>query len=392
MTSITREKSLRALLLILSLLVAIAAGEAALRLFYPKSDIVPAEPEKDPILGRRILPYQSGHDEKGFRNDSARGPFPIVCIGDSFTYGNNVARRNAIPQQLGRLLKKPVYNMGMGGYGPAQYYYLLDEARRAGAEKIVIAFYLGNDITDAFSMSEGYEYWRFLSLEAEQDAEAADFEPCAFPCEMQEPAYSEPDLITIQLKSKESMVWQVHSFLRINSIFYAMTYEYALKPAVSALFEKSKHRTQPGTFYSSKIDTVFKPSMVLTALDLRNEKVARGLKVTCRVLELMSRKSQKHEVLFVLIPTKESVYYQFFKQHHTPLPAEYECQVHYESIIARRLEREITSRGFQCLDALPELERAALAGAALYPSSSDNHPNVTGYGLIAKTIYRALND
>ncbi|MCE5335976.1 MAG: hypothetical protein LLG06_15455, partial [Desulfobacteraceae bacterium] len=108
-----RETLKKTLLLLFSLFLAVVLSEAALRLIYPKSDIFPAEPEKDPVLGHKILPYQSGHDANGFRNDSVVGRYPVVCIGDSFIYGNNVPRRKAIPQLLGSMLGVPVYNMGM---------------------------------------------------------------------------------------------------------------------------------------------------------------------------------------------------------------------------------------------------------------------------------------
>ncbi len=74
-----REKLYTVLLLLVSFLVALALAESALRMVYPKSDIFPAEPAKDPILGHKILPYQTGHDANGFRNDSAKGRFPIAA-------------------------------------------------------------------------------------------------------------------------------------------------------------------------------------------------------------------------------------------------------------------------------------------------------------------------
>ncbi|MHC1728495.1 MAG: SGNH/GDSL hydrolase family protein [Syntrophobacteraceae bacterium] len=390
---ITPERSFRILLVLLSLTVAFAVCEAALRMLYPKSDIFPAEPEKDPILGHRILPNQSGHDGKGFRNDSDKGPFPVVCIGDSFIYGNNVPRRNAIPQQLGRLLKRPVYNMGIGGYGPLQYYHLIDEAKRAGAQDIVIAFYLGNDITDAFSISVRLEYWQFLRQASNRDMSPLDFKPCPVPCEMRDPVYWEPDLLTIRLKSKDSWIWRIHSFLRLHSVFYAMTYEYAVKPGIRTVFEKGKHRAQPGVFHSNSVDIFFRPSISLSALNMRNEQVRSGLQVIGSLIKLMSQKyGKKNDLLFVLIPTKENVYFNYFKQKQVTIPAEYECQVHYERLIAGWIGNELSANGFKYLDALEEMEKAALGGAVLYPNSSDDHPNIRGYEIIADLIYQELKE
>ncbi len=386
------ERVLKLVLVLMSFTLAIAASEGVLRLLYPKSDIVPAEPEKDPILKHRILPYQSGHDGKGFRNDSAEGRFPVVCLGDSFIYGNNVPRRNAIPQQLSRLLKMPVYNMGMGGYGPVQYYYLIDEAKKMGAGKIVIAYYMGNDITDASAMSERYDYWKFLR-EGTGPGALPIFEPCTLPYETKDPTYWEPDIVTIQLKSSDSLLWRAHSFLRVNSVFYGMAYEHAMKPAIQALFEKEKHLHQPGAFYSKTIDIVFRPSIVLTALDLKNEQVRWGMEVIRRIIALTAEKYQNREdFLFVLIPTKESVYYNFFKNKGINIPVEYECQVHYEKIAAHWIEKELASKGFKYKDGLPAMEKEALKGAALYPPTSDDHPNLHGYEIIANQVYFELKD
>jgi hypothetical protein len=54
--------------------------ETIVRLVRPASDIFPADPDVDPILGIRLLPFQSGQDGQGFRNTTAAGYFPIVCF------------------------------------------------------------------------------------------------------------------------------------------------------------------------------------------------------------------------------------------------------------------------------------------------------------------------
>jgi len=384
-----REKLYTVLLLLVSSLVALALAESALRVVYPKSDIFPAEPAKDPILGHKILPYQTGHDANGFRNDSAKGRFPIACIGDSFIYGNGVPRRKAIPQQLGRLLGTPVYNMGMGGYGPPQYYRLIEDAKKIGAKRIVIGFYLGNDITDTFTLCSRNDYWAPLLKACDADGPTV-FEPCPVPCEVRDPSYREPDLPTAQLKQEGSLPWRIHSFLRLNSVLYALSYESVLKPAFQALVERKRHLL-PGNFSADSLGIIFTPSVNLTATDLRHEHIQCGLKIVFRIIGLMAEEyKNRDEFLFLLIPTRESVYYQYLKRAQAALPPEFECQVHYERIIARRIAEELAKHGFRCLDPLPKMERAALEGKLLYPRSRDNHPNGDGYSLIAEEVYEAL--
>lgn len=387
-----REVALKLLLVFVSLFAALAASEIVSRFIYPKSDIFPAAPAKDPILGHKILPHQTGHDAKGFRNDSEVGSFPVVCVGDSMIYGNGVSRWNAIPQQLARMLKIPVYNMGMGGYGPVQYFHMIDDAKKMGAKKLVIAFYLGNDITDAYAMSETREHWNYLLAACNQE-DLPSFENCPAAYQSRDPTWSDPDLLTIQLKTGDSLIWKIHSFLRLNSVFYAMSYEYALKPATQALFEKGKLKSLPGIFYSDSTGIVFRPAVNLTALDLKNDKVKCGLKITTRIIKLIGEKYQnRRDFLFVIIPTKESVYYNYFKERKVAVPSEYECEVHYERIISARLSEILSSCGFQYVDTYPELEKAAARGVLLYHKSSDDHPNATGYELISTQIYEAIKD
>ena len=389
----SRERSLKLFLLLLSLVVAFAASEAFLRMLYPKSDIFPADPVKDPVLGHKILPYQSGHDAKGFRNDSAEGRFPVVCIGDSFIYGNGVQRFSAIPQQLGRMLKSPVYNMGMGGYGPLQYFALIDEARNMGARKIVIAIYMGNDLTDAFSMADQKEQWRFLRQACHEEDIPIPIQPCPYTCKVHDPTYWEPDLLTTRLKSKGSLIWNVHSYLRLHSVFYALSYEFAVKPSLQALFEKEEHKNQPGAYYSEALDVVFRPSIYLSSLDLRNDQVLCGLRITGRIIDLIASKyKDRQNFLFVIIPTKESVCYGSLKQNQLMLPPEFECGVHYERIAADWISKRLSSNGFQYVLPLSEMQKATLAGTVLFPHSSDDHPNAAGYGIIAKAIYEAVKD
>ncbi|MCE5335083.1 MAG: hypothetical protein LLG06_10920, partial [Desulfobacteraceae bacterium] len=279
---------------------------------------------------------------------------------------------------------------GMGGYGPVQYYYLIDEARKMGAQRIVIAFYLGNDVTDAFGLPNRLEKWAFLRRECETD-DLPPFELCPVPCEIRDPSYWEPDLPTIQLKQSGSVLWTIHSYLRLNSVFYAMAYESALKPAVQALFEKSRQIT-PGSFAPASLGLIFTPSMNLTTLDLRHDHIRCGCKIIRRILALMAQKQNaREELLFVIIPTRENIYHKRLKRDGIELPPSFECQVHYEREISRFIAGELRKNGFRFIDVQPQMEEAALQNRTIYPRSGDHHPSAAGYALIAAQIYKALS-
>lgn len=109
--------------------------------------------ENDPLLGHRIMAGSPGYDERGFRNSAALSKVDIVALGDSQTQGSHVPVEDAWPQQLARMSNLIVYNMGIPGYGPAQYYALSTTELLELEPKIaIVAIYLGNDLADAERM------------------------------------------------------------------------------------------------------------------------------------------------------------------------------------------------------------------------------------------------
>ena len=381
-------------LVALSLAVALGLCELAARAIHPASDIFPSNPARDPILGHRILPYQSGHDGRGFRNKTSQGDFTVVCIGDSQVYGAGIARSYAFPQQLSRLLHQPVYNMGLGGYGPVQYYQLLQESRQLHPKKTVIAFFLGNDLLDAYAAVR-QDYWHGLKPGPTEAGQLTSIPLCArsySQSDSREPQYA-PDIITFKLKTGGSWVWRIHSWLRLHSALYALQYEGLVKPLIQRTLERKKHLEAPGAFSSPEVDTIFMPGINLRSLDLRVEDVRTGLLITRKIIEKMADlQIPKKDLLFIMIPTKENIYYQFLRDRKVVLPAEYECAVHYERVIGSWLQQVITQNGFTCLDVFPPLEKAARQGNLPYHSSSDAHLNARGNRLVAETLYQALRD
>jgi len=84
----------------------------------------------DPLLGWIPRPgYSSDQNDwhrqvtitaDGLRangSGSARGQRPILAVGDSFTFGDEVADGESWPAQLERILGRPVLNAGVSGYG-----------------------------------------------------------------------------------------------------------------------------------------------------------------------------------------------------------------------------------------------------------------------------------
>jgi len=83
----------------------------------------------DPLLGYVPRPGASGRDnvwrrevtitEEGVRANGAPPPAgrPVLAVGDSFTFGDEVDDADTWPARLERLLERPVVNGGVFGYG-----------------------------------------------------------------------------------------------------------------------------------------------------------------------------------------------------------------------------------------------------------------------------------
>jgi hypothetical protein len=117
----------------------------------------------DEILGRVIAPNTSGFDQWGFRNKKVPSTVDIVAIGDSHTYGNTASMEDSWPYVVSNLTGLSMYNLGVGGYGPNQYYYLLQTRALSLKPKLVLCgLYIGDEFEGAFSMTYWKQYWSFL--------------------------------------------------------------------------------------------------------------------------------------------------------------------------------------------------------------------------------------
>jgi hypothetical protein len=392
----TREQKLHIILILMSLLIGLLICETAVRLTRPASDIFPVDPTPDPIFGIRLLPFQSGHDAKGFRNKTADGYFPIVCIGDSMIYGPGVPRKYAVPQQLSRMMKQRVYNMALGSYGPVQYYQLLINSRDMHPKTTIISIFLGNDLLDASEAVTERDYWKGLTKQLDDEGILKDIRSCPIPLDdcARQFVYQDPNTVTIRLKKSGSPLWEIHSFLRLHSTLYSMTYEGMVKPLIERFIERKVHLKRPGAFYSPQVDTVFLPGVNVTSMDPHNPQVRLGLLVTKKVIELMAQipdvRKNRHDVLFYITPTKENVYYNYWTSHKLALPPQFECAVYYEREIGRWLQQIITANGFRFIDVFPQTEQAANQGILFYHASSDAHPNIAGNRVIAQALAEAL--
>ena len=116
----------------------------------------------DPRLDHRGNPAFPAHDRRGFPNRETPAAVEIVALGDSMTYGSVGHPEDAWPAALQALTGRTTYNMAIGGWGPFECLEVLAEALEHQPRVVVLGFYLGNDLFDAFRMAyrTAYQAWR----------------------------------------------------------------------------------------------------------------------------------------------------------------------------------------------------------------------------------------
>ena len=342
----------------------------------------------DPKLGWRVAPNAPGHDANGFRNDAVPATAEVVVLGDSQTWGVNADRSEAWPQVLGKISRRTVYNMGMGAYGPLQYWALTDKAISLSPKVIVIGLYLGNDLYDAYSLAYGSDVYTDLREPgASGELLRNTIAPRANALDKEEKNFQrdfgrEPNAWSMWLSGHTAVGrllatsgWWPGSG---NFWFEACKAWAKAHPEHGAVYDEGNVRTVLTTAYR------------LTALDLDDSHIAEGLRITGVVLRRIKGQADGAgmKLLVVLLPTKESVFANAVaSRQRDPV---YERLVSMESRARAALIAQCEGAGIQYVDALPPLAQAVRQGKQVYPTSTESHPAPKGYEVIASTAHEEL--
>jgi len=294
-------------LLLLSSAVAVLLAEGALRLVFNPSDFLHATLVDDPVLGHRIAPHSTGHDALGYRNAAVPPQVRVVAIGDSNTYGVSAPRDGSWPHQLSGLLGEPVYNMGLGGFGPLQYLQLTQTTARDMKPKVVVlGFYFGNDLMDAYLIAHGRPHWH-----AWRQSSAVPVDTAAAPDE-------EP----------KRRFQALRDWLSRNSLLYSVLRATVFQRFAVQEREQLVQRSSPDMRWAwsdparPEVRTVFTPHVRLSAVDLDRPVVREGLQISQRALAQTQAEAQRQgaQLLVLLIPTKERAYCRYLQGSGAQLP------------------------------------------------------------------------
>jgi hypothetical protein len=136
------------------------------------------------------------------------------------------------------------------------------------------------------------------------------------------------------------------------------------------------------------IEEAFRPVGIRDRLDQRSPAVREGMRITFALLGQMAATCREHDcrLLVVLIPTKETVFAEFFERDsRVPLGDVVSDLVVQEAQARERLVEFLDHAGIAHVDALPALRRR-VADRLYTRSDADMHPNKSGYRIIGEVV------
>jgi hypothetical protein len=368
---------INSMIVMASTFIGLLLSEMIARSFLNPADYLSASLKKHEILGGVVEPNTNGLDEWGYRNRAVPTKVDIVAIGDSHTYGNTAKMEESWPYVAGRLTGQIVYNMGMGGYGPNQYYYLLN-SRALGLKPgiVLCGLYMGDDFENAFTMTYGLDYWSFLRKHRFEGVDAN--------------IWGEQD--------DSKYFGDMRAWLSKNSVIYQIIFH---GPVMSSLkgyiqvFQASRENdpfTTTLIVEDEKIREAFRPSGIRDRVDQNRKEVREGMLITMKLLQDMNETCLKSGIRFVVvvIPTKEMVFADYL---------EHNSKIYLGETIDELLSNERQARkelfeyfhknAIRYVDTLPAM--TGMAGHELYARSHrDMHPGRNGYRVIAETVVEYL--
>ena len=380
-------------LVVFAFIAALLIAEGIARIFIDPVDYLWRHLSYDPVLRYKIEPHSAGHDSLGYRNKYVPERADIVTLGDSQTYGESSPAKYSWPSILGSLTGKETYNMGVSGYGPAEYFYLLGNvALEFKLEAVVVGFYLGNDLADAYAAVYTVERWGYLRKPAggrgpeDREEAVADDAPRA----EEAPPVKKP--LVYELKRR---IYGAAGWFAENSVLYRVVTASYLGDGIrqKMMLDRGEKITMVDV-EEYGIHTGFTPVRRLEALDLDKEDVREGLALALGFFGDMNELAEENGVRFlvVILPTKESVFGEFI-EGNTAL--QYSGEIDRLLLNERRVSAEAESyfdeHGIPYLDLLGPLREAALR-EQIYPNNYSGHFNRNGNRVIAESIKRRLDE
>jgi hypothetical protein len=347
------------------------------RLILNPADYLSVEMVHDPVLGAVPSPGTRGFDGWGFRNRGVPETADIVAVGDSHTYGNTARMDDSWPYVLGRLSGQRVYNLGMGGYGPNQYFYLVKtKALSLKPWMVLCGLYMGDDFENAYSITYGLDHWTYLRQLLAKDVRFDIWETAPAPLSWHKKirVWLSRHSVTYQLVFHGPLTGRVQGEVQIRN--------------AAQLYDSATSLNIP----EKNILEAFRPKGMLLRIDQENPAVREGMRVTFELLREMNEICRRNHVQFVVvvIPIKELVFSDYLEHNASlRLSAELDKLAANGRMARERTFQFLTDSGISYVDTLPALRKSV--GQQLYArTAADMHPNKNGYRVIAEAVFDNL--
>jgi hypothetical protein len=334
----------------------------------------------DERLGVRGNPRYPDHDARGYRNPQALSRADIVTLGDSQTYGTQVDRTHTWPSVLAARTKLSVYNMAVGGYGPSHAELQLSETLTLRPRVIVVGFYFGNDLFDAFRLARRKPASPGLQDLVQRAAAREEDEPLEDKATRLFHRGREKKKVRAWL-GEHVMLYALARKLRNHFAAPSRSLHDNFDQAVAAL-------TPTDRTYVSVVDgpgwrTILTAPYRRLVLDQRDPRILLGFELAVGALDSIATRCRREgiDVLVVLIPTKESVFWPRITAPDTH-PQLRELVVD-EAILRTRLLQRLEGARVDVVDVLPALRMAV---AQPFHAGTDGHLSPAGHVVVADLV------
>ncbi len=353
--------------------LAFALAEVGVRFFGSRNFQAP-EMVYDDALGHRFIGGKGEPDALGFRNRDVPRRADVVCLGDSQTWGFDVERTDSWPHLLAASTGRVVYNMGIGGYGPLQYMTLTESALALEPSVLLIGFYVENDVINAHSLAglDRYAELRDPALVYAQN-------PSAYHLNVKAPPNWAMAVVE-GLMGHSRIAWramyQIKQRMRVNR-------------QLADLYWKEPHAPR---YEHERLSTYFKPEYSASLMDLDLPYVRDGLRISEIALRRIAEpcKQRQVRVALLLIPTKETCYYELCQLRKEPAPPGLERVAGLEEALRAQILRIASDLEWPVVDPRADLVAALAADQPLWPASVDSHYMRAGYAVMVACLRREL--
>ena len=404
-----RPLGLRFGLILLGIILSLLVLEGALRMRH-EFTVEPAT-TPDARLGHRGRPSFPGHDSRGWRNATALAQSDIVAFGDSQTYGVNAPTDGAWPQQLGKMLHRSAYQMALGGYGPAHYIPMLEDALTLKPKAVIAAYYFGNDAYDSYALvyrtTDKLKRSAILNGLASADPKVGE---ATVRAERLDPDLARVAYIDCQRPVEggdptQFVRFPMQPLPRLGETRPRFTQRLALVKAARRLrqrivrqapaFESKDYGPPFCVHYRGKrLRTILNVGLRTSALDESDPRIVEGERISVLALMFLAERCRQTGVRFyvLMIPTKESAFRQDAEVglgHDNP---HLMTLWNLEERARARAIAYLTGEGIPAIDTLPALQSLIASGGNPYLENADGHPARIGYEAIARAAAQRLGD